>query len=342
MKLILNIFLIAVFILPVSATKPKRTETQSVEDDGTVKTVVTEEWTDQKEFKGRGRGDIIVMTNDDNDQSEHSNQRGDHDSSVATSYQGSDDQQCVNQCTTKCNEQQQSFSDQCLNKYGGVVHGGQCFFLAKQCGQWNKAWAACAQRGGQLAHVHTRAEFADITKYLQKTCNPQNMCNNDGVWTALYREPGAANPGFYLNMDATHWYIAPNQMHERLTAGNSWIRTRSQDCPFRPDWYCIVIWGDYTAFGDHPCTIDHPALCQVTNENQKFTRAPNKCVSEVVIEKGSGSNPDACAKVCANFLWCRSFNFRKNNQTCEYFSLAIQDLPKTIYDENCQHFSYQF
>jgi hypothetical protein len=71
MKLGLNIFLIvAFFCVPCLST---RTETQTVEDDGTVKTVITDEWAEERtvhhDGRGRGHGDtIIIMTNDNENQ----------------------------------------------------------------------------------------------------------------------------------------------------------------------------------------------------------------------------------------------------------------------------------
>jgi hypothetical protein len=65
MKLYLNIILIAFFSIPCLGTQ---TKTETVEEDGTIKTVITDEWTEERPVRGRGhgRGDtIVVMTNDD-------------------------------------------------------------------------------------------------------------------------------------------------------------------------------------------------------------------------------------------------------------------------------------
>jgi hypothetical protein len=67
MKLILNIFLVAFFCFHFSSGK--RTEETTQEEDGTIKTVITEEWETEERrggrSQGRGRGDtIVVMTND--------------------------------------------------------------------------------------------------------------------------------------------------------------------------------------------------------------------------------------------------------------------------------------
>jgi hypothetical protein len=76
MKLYLNIFLTIVLFFPSSTCT--RTEERTVDEDGTIKTVITdEEWeTEERRYngQGRGRGDtIIVMTNDNEntDQDQH-------------------------------------------------------------------------------------------------------------------------------------------------------------------------------------------------------------------------------------------------------------------------------
>jgi hypothetical protein len=78
MKLYLNIILIAFFSIPCWAT---RTETQTVEEDGTVKTVITDEWTEERHVRGRGRGqgDTIVVMTSDNDNEEHQTSEGTSD-----------------------------------------------------------------------------------------------------------------------------------------------------------------------------------------------------------------------------------------------------------------------
>jgi hypothetical protein len=78
MKLYLNIILIAFFSIPCLGT---RTETQTVEEDGTVKTVVTDEWTEERTFgrghgRGHGSGDTIVVMTNDNDNVEPQTSKG--------------------------------------------------------------------------------------------------------------------------------------------------------------------------------------------------------------------------------------------------------------------------
>jgi hypothetical protein len=74
MKLYVNIILIAFSIIPCWAT---RTETQTVEDDGTVKTIITDEWTEERTFgRGHGRGDNIVIMTNDNDNGEDQTSEG--------------------------------------------------------------------------------------------------------------------------------------------------------------------------------------------------------------------------------------------------------------------------
>jgi len=88
MELTLNIFLlVAFFCVTCSSTDPKRTETQTTEADGTIKTVITEEWEEEKTIhkggrghgRGRGHGDtIVIMTNDNDDVDNHHHDQ--HDS----------------------------------------------------------------------------------------------------------------------------------------------------------------------------------------------------------------------------------------------------------------------
>jgi hypothetical protein len=66
MKLYLNIFLVVIVCFNFSFCK--RTEETTREEDGTIKTVITEEWETEERRghgRGRGRGDtIVIMTND--------------------------------------------------------------------------------------------------------------------------------------------------------------------------------------------------------------------------------------------------------------------------------------
>jgi hypothetical protein len=74
MKLILNIFLIAVLCFYFSTSK--RTEETTQEDDGTIKTVITDEWENEERRgngRGRGRGDTIVVMTNDNENTVHQN-----------------------------------------------------------------------------------------------------------------------------------------------------------------------------------------------------------------------------------------------------------------------------
>jgi hypothetical protein len=73
MKLYLNIFLIAVLCFHFSTCK--RTEETTQEEDGTIKTVITDEWeTEKRRGNGRGRGDtIVVMTNENENDNQNEN-----------------------------------------------------------------------------------------------------------------------------------------------------------------------------------------------------------------------------------------------------------------------------
>jgi hypothetical protein len=75
MKLCLNILLIAALFFHISTCK--RTEERTVEEDGTIDTVITDEWQEVEERHfdgrghGRGRGDTIVVMTNDNENDDH-------------------------------------------------------------------------------------------------------------------------------------------------------------------------------------------------------------------------------------------------------------------------------
>ena len=60
----------------------------------------------------------------------------------------------------------EQLTSECQNKYGGVMDGGRCFWIANSTANWTAAWSLCQAAGATLAQLHTSSEYGKVvTKY---------------------------------------------------------------------------------------------------------------------------------------------------------------------------------